>query len=65
MPVVLLPKGLKVQQAPLKTMSKQLKDYVRGIPANHILVFPSDFLYPHKVCEVTSGERFSFVSWAW
>jgi predicted 2-oxoglutarate/Fe(II)-dependent dioxygenase YbiX len=30
-----------------------------------IMVFPSNFLYPHLVKPVTSGVRYSFVSWAW
>jgi hypothetical protein len=30
-----------------------------------IMVFPSNFLYPHLVKPVTSGIRYSFVSWAW
>jgi predicted 2-oxoglutarate/Fe(II)-dependent dioxygenase YbiX len=30
-----------------------------------ILVFPSNFLYPHKVNMVTEGTRHSFVSWVW
>lgn len=30
-----------------------------------IILFPSCFLYPHEVLEVTSGVRFSAVSWAW
>jgi hypothetical protein len=30
-----------------------------------IIIFPSVFLYPHKVDEVTGGTRYSFVSWAW
>ena len=29
-----------------------------------ILLFPSNFMYPHGVKEVTKGMRFSFVSWA-
>ena len=29
-----------------------------------ILIFPSSFLYPHKVDPVIKGERYSFVSWA-
>jgi len=29
-----------------------------------ILLFPSNFMYPHGVKEVTKGIRFSFVSWA-
>ena len=30
-----------------------------------IVIFPSNFMYPHAVDEVTGGERYSFVSWAW
>jgi predicted 2-oxoglutarate/Fe(II)-dependent dioxygenase YbiX len=30
-----------------------------------ILVFPSTFLYPHKVTEVTEGTRYTFVTWAY
>ena len=30
-----------------------------------ILVFPSLFLYPHKVEPVKSGTRYSFISWVW
>jgi hypothetical protein len=33
--------------------------------AGDILIFPSNFLYPHRVDEVTSGTRYTFVSWAW
>jgi predicted 2-oxoglutarate/Fe(II)-dependent dioxygenase YbiX len=33
--------------------------------AGDILIFPSNFLYPHKVTKVTKGERWSFVSWAY
>ena len=29
-----------------------------------LLVFPSNFLYPHRVEEVKSGTRFSFISWS-
>lgn len=35
------------------------------LKAGDILVFPSNFLYPHKVNHVTSGVRYSFVSWVW
>lgn len=35
------------------------------LKAGDIMVFPSNFLYPHEVKEVTSGTRYSFVSWAW
>ena len=30
-----------------------------------ILIFPSNFLYPHCVNEVTKGTRNTFVSWVW
>ncbi len=30
-----------------------------------IMIFPSNFLYPHQVRTVTEGTRFSFVSWFW
>lgn len=33
--------------------------------AGDVIIFPSCFLYPHEVTEVTSGTRYSFVSWAW
>jgi len=29
-----------------------------------ILIFPSNFMYPHKVTEITKGIRYSFVTWA-
>jgi len=29
-----------------------------------ILLFPSNFMYPHEVEEITKGIRYSFVSWA-
>ena len=30
-----------------------------------VIVFPSNFLYPHEVKSIKSGTRYSFVSWAW
>ena len=30
-----------------------------------ILIFPSNFLYPHEVTPVTKGVRYSYVSWVW
>ena len=29
-----------------------------------ILLFPSNFMYPHQVTEATKGTRYSFVAWA-
>ena len=33
--------------------------------AGDVLVFPSVFLYPHRVDPVKSGTRYTFVSWCW
>ncbi len=30
-----------------------------------LLIFPSNFLYPHEVTPVTKGVRYSYVSWVW
>ena len=30
-----------------------------------ILIFPSNFLYPHEITPVTKGVRYSYVSWVW
>ena len=35
------------------------------IKAGEIMVFPSLFLYPHRVAPVTKGVRDTFVSWVW
>jgi len=35
------------------------------LEAGSYLVFPSNFLYPHRVVPVTKGERNTFVSWVW
>lgn len=35
------------------------------IPAGSVIVFPSNFMYPHEVKPVKSGVRYSFVSWVW
>jgi len=40
-------------------------DYVVPLGKGDILMFPSLFLYPHKVTEMKSGIRYSGVSWAW
>jgi predicted 2-oxoglutarate/Fe(II)-dependent dioxygenase YbiX len=33
--------------------------------AGDVIVFPSSFLYPHRVTPVTEGTRYSAVSWAY
>ena len=35
------------------------------LKAGSVIIFPSNFMYPHKVVEVTKGVRYSFVSWVW
>jgi len=35
------------------------------LKAGSIMIFPSNFMYPHRVDEVTKGTRYSYVSWAW
>lgn len=41
------------------------EDEVIELPARSVIVFPSNFLYPHEVRPVKSGTRYSYVSWAW
>jgi len=36
-----------------------------AIPVGSVLVFPSIFMYPHRVKPVTSGTRYTYVSWVW
>lgn len=35
------------------------------LKAGQVMIFPSNFMYPHKVVEVTKGTRYSYVSWVW
>lgn len=44
-------------------MFDEEKEY--KINAGEIMIFPSSFLYPHRVDEVTKGTRDTFVSWVW
>jgi predicted 2-oxoglutarate/Fe(II)-dependent dioxygenase YbiX len=39
-------------------------DYSFKLESGDIMIFPSNFLYQHEVKEVTKGDRYSFVSWA-
>jgi len=36
-----------------------------NLSGGSILIFPSTFIYYHKVTKITKGTRFSFVSWVW
>lgn len=40
------------------------KDIDMKLKKGDIIVFPSNYLYPHRVDKVTSGTRISFVTWA-
>jgi hypothetical protein len=40
-------------------------DYKLDLKQGDVVVFPSCFLYPHKVNEITKGTRYSLVSWGW
>lgn len=40
------------------------EDQVIPLTKGDIVIFPSVFLYPHRITKVTSGIRHSFVSWA-
>ena len=35
------------------------------IPEGAVLIFPSNFMYPHKVTPVITGTRYSYVSWVY
>jgi hypothetical protein len=41
------------------------EDTVIELPKGSVLVFPSNFLYPHQVKPVTKGVRHTCVSWVW
>ena len=35
------------------------------LKAGQLMIFPSNFMYPHTVTTLTKGTRYSFVSWVW
>jgi hypothetical protein len=41
------------------------QDVILPFKAGEIKIFPSNFLYPHRIDPVTKGVRYSFVAWAW
>ena len=41
------------------------QDQVIPLKAGSVMVFPSNFMYPHKVNPVSKGARYSYVSWVW
>ena len=42
-----------------------LCDEVIPLKKNSLLIWPSVFLYPHKVMPIKSGTRYTFVGWTW
>lgn len=67
----------KVKGVPILTILGSLNDNYEGgqlilfdddvieFNKGDIVIFPSNFLYPHQVSSVTRGTRFSFVSWSY
>ena len=43
----------------------EILDQKIKMKAGDILIFPSNFLFPHQVKTITKGKRLSFVSWVW
>lgn len=41
------------------------EDTVIPLKGGDLIVFPSNFLYPHRVDPVTKGERYSVVTWCY
>ena len=35
------------------------------LKAGEVLIFPSNFMYPHQVMPVTKGTRFTYTSWVY
>jgi 2OG-Fe(II) oxygenase superfamily len=40
-------------------------EWIVDLKKGDVIIFPSNFMYPHKVESVTKGIRYSFVSWVW
>jgi len=40
-------------------------DFTLNLSKGDIIIFPSNFMYPHGVKEVVSGKRYSAVAWSW
>lgn len=41
------------------------QDKTYELKKGEIIVFPSNFLYPHRVDTVTTGIRYSYATWVW
>lgn len=38
-------------------------DYTVRLPKGSVVLFPSNFLFPHEILEITRGTRYSVVTW--
>ena len=45
-------------------LPKIKESYKVGVKKDRLIIWPSNFLYPHKVEPVTKGIKYSVVSWA-
>lgn len=41
------------------------KNHEIKLKKGDLIIFPSNFLYPHKVEPVKKGTRYSYISWVW
>lgn len=41
------------------------EDFVVPMKQGTIIIFPSNFLYPHRVSKIVKGIRYSFANWVW
>jgi len=67
----------QIKGIPMLSVVGQLNDNFEGgefimwgdkaIPfeTGDVIIFPSNFMYPHRVEPVTKGDRYSYVSWAY
>ena len=39
------------------------RELVYKLGAGDVLVFPSNFMYPHEIMPVTEGTRYSIITW--
>jgi predicted 2-oxoglutarate/Fe(II)-dependent dioxygenase YbiX len=59
------------QSRPLKYLTKRIisspdrRNKVIPLEQGDLLIFPSNFLYPHKVQPVKKGIRYSYISFVW
>ena len=42
-----------------------LVDEKTDLSNGDVIIFPSNFMYPHKVEPITKGTRYSYITWIW